>query len=300
MIKIPINHDDLYTKTIDKCNKLIDLNYWDTLDKETLLSWLNNFETKEEKYLAISILNRLIFRNKKSIETFGANIFHIILPQILSDNSIYEIESIHIWETMLRLPENRHVFPFRFSTIEHVDNNPAKSGSIIYRQLQREHFDKTLGINCSKINNLPEEIKAIILFDDIIVTGHQFLDFYALYDLSKFSRKIIYIPLAGHKINTDKLNSEFDNVIIHPVEDITESCEFFNEDNKYLNQENISTLSEFLDFYHSFCKKKKIKIKKTLGHGDMGLTYCFSDSTPNNNLSLLSYKSEEWLELLKR
>lgn len=299
-MKIPPCSDELYSKIVDRCYKLIDLHYWDTIEKETLLLWLNNFETPEERYLAISILGCLIFRNKKSIESFGANIFHIILPQLLSDNQIYEIESIKEWETILSDGKSRSILPFRFSTIENIDDLPAKSGSFIYKSLQRIYFDKTLGINCGSIDKLEPKVKAIILFDDIVGTGEQFLTFYSKYNLEQLDKKIIYIPLAAHEKSTSLLNEKYNNLIVHPVEKISKECEFFSEHNKYLNNKDISTPEEFLSYYLDFCENKKIKITNKLGHGNMGLTYCFSESTPNNNLSLLSYKDSSWSALLKR
>lgn len=299
-MKIPLCSDELYSKIVDRCFKLIDLNYWDTIEKETLSSWLNNFESPEERYLAISILGCLIFRNKKSIESFGANIFHIILPQLLSDNQIYEIESIRKWETLLSDGKSKSILPFRFSTIENIDDYPAKSGSIIYKSLQGIYFDKTLGINCGSLDKLESKIKAIILFDDFVGTGEQFLTFYSKYKLEQLNKKIIYIPLAAYEKSISLLNKKCNNLIVHPVEKISKECEFFNEHNKYLNHKDISTPKEFSNFYLDFCKRKKIKMRNKLGYGDMGLTYCFSDSTPNNNLSLLFYKDTSWSGLLKR
>ncbi|CRX55985.1 hypothetical protein DVQ29_21945 [Yersinia enterocolitica] len=112
-IQLPQFSEEIVDRVLEKCEFLIEYKYWDTISETELHSWIENFETKEDRYLAAIILDSIIFRNKKSISTFGANIFQIIIPQFLSELKIYEIDSIESWEKSLRSPECRNL-PIRF------------------------------------------------------------------------------------------------------------------------------------------------------------------------------------------
>lgn len=216
-IVIPEGIEDIYRRIIDKCVKLIDLKYWDGVEKENLLTWVKKFKTDEEMFLASAILNTLIYRSKNAVESFGANIFQIILPQVLSNEKIYEITSLDEWESTLKHKSCLQL-PFKFSTIEGVDGAPAKSGSVIYRALQRKYFHKSIGVDSLNIKNVDKNIKAIILFDDMLGTSEQFTSFVEKYELNKLPLKIIYIPLAAHQDGMDLVKNKYNNIVIHPVE----------------------------------------------------------------------------------
>lgn len=298
-IVIPDGIEDIYRRIIDKCVKLIDLKYWDGVEKEKLLAWVRKFKTDDEMFLASAILNTLIYRSKGAVESFGANIFHIILPQILSNEGIYEVTSLDEWEEKLK-KKSCLQFPFRFTTIEGVDSSPAKSGSVIYRTLQRKYFDKSIGINNLNIQSIDSSIKAIILFDDMLGTSEQFTTFIEKYELNKLPIKIIYIPLTAHQSGIDLVKQKYKDIIIHPVETLDERNSFFSLNNRFLYGKNASSVEEMEVLYKDFCIRNKIKMKNLIGYGDMALTYCFYDSTPNNNLALLWYSSDTWPELFTR
>lgn len=300
-IVTPEGSDDIYRRILDKCIKLIDLKYWEGVEKEKLLAWAKKFQTQEEMYLAAAILNTLIYRSKAAVESLGANIFHIVLPQILSEEKIYEITSISDWENRLKNPSLCRELPFRFSAIESVDSRPGKSGSVIYRALRRKFFDTNLGVNVSDFSSIDsDKIKAVIFFDDMLGSAGQFDSFAEKYSLDSMGFKIIYIPLAGHVNGIELIQKKYKNIIVSPVERLDCNHSFFSAENRLLNSKNISSLNEFETFYKAFCKKQKFKLKDTTGHDGMALTYCFYDSTPNNNLALLWYKDEHWPEFFTR
>jgi len=296
-INTPDNIEDIFRRILNKCLKLIDLQYWDGIEKDNLLSWAKQFDTDEEKFLGAAILNNLIYRSKAAVESFGSNIFHIILPSVLENNDIYNINDLGDWCAQLK-NKSCMQFPFRFSTIEGVDRLPGKSGSVIYRTLQRKYFDRNLGTTATFIEGLNKSIKAVVFFDDILGTSDQFSTFVDKYLKQRPDIKFIYIPLVAHQDGLDAMSSAFPNIAIHPVEVLTQENSFFSSEN--LLFKGRLTSEEVTMLYDRFCVKKNLKIKMNNGHGNMALTYCFSDSTPNNNIPLLWYNSDDWTGLFTR
>lgn len=197
-MNIPFNHEEIISNTISNCKSLISLNYWDNINNVKLMAWVNNFKTSEEKFLASCVLESIIFRNKSAMSAFSSQIFHIILPQLLSDKKIYEIESLSKWENDLMSPKSRSIFPFRFTTIEGVDKKTGKSGQSLIRDVQREFFDKDLNLSIytltepNFVKRAKSSINTIIILDDVQVTGSQFTEFIEKFNLTESPFHYIY------------------------------------------------------------------------------------------------------------
>ncbi|MBE4609652.1 phosphoribosyltransferase-like protein [Vibrio navarrensis] len=302
-IKITQNHVNIYESVINIAYKLIKYNYWDRISRSDLDAWLDNFETDEEKYLSAGILLSIIYRNDKSTKSFAANIIQIKLPNILKEHGIHCISSIEEWEADLK--KGNHTLPIRFSALEGVDGKPGKSGSTIYRDIRQEFFHSNLGILCKDVkekvtNN--SNLKAIILFDDILGTGEQFESYIIENELYDLDIKILYFPFAAYNDSYEEINKKYNNVIVCPVEVINDSESLFSEKNiaffGKVHQEY--TPDELKELYIGMCKRKNIKSTILLGYGDLALTYFFNDSVPNNNIAALWYDSDTWTKLAGR
>jgi hypothetical protein len=147
---------------IEQSKKLIKIGYWDNVKVSVLQRWLDNFKDEKEKYLAASVLSELIYRNRETVTSMGYNIFSIILPQILEELDIYHIEDIEKWMNDINSPKHARNLPFRTSVINNVDSKVTKSGDVIHTFLQRDFFDKNLGVKVENIEKLPPRIKAIV------------------------------------------------------------------------------------------------------------------------------------------
>lgn len=299
-MKIDPSLDDDIEMVFVRAKKLIELDYWDNLTQRGLDLWIQNFKTREEKYLAAAILHALIFRNRKSIKTLGDDIFQIILPEILEEKGIYKIDSISNWIKSLTSNRCRDL-PIRFSAIDDIDDKGVKSSSTILSELKGKFFDGNLSVNSHNLaKHVENGVKAVILFDDIIGTGEQFDSFYQKRKLNELDTTIIYIPFAAVRSSAQKLDEKYGNLVIYPVELIDDTNKFFCESNDFLCYANDITPTQFRDFYLKLCKDNKINLNGNLGIGELELTYIFSSSTPNNNLAMLMHKGENWSGLFTR
>lgn len=293
--------DSIIDSFIENAELLIKFNYWDNLTIRKLHGWLSNFKSREEKYLAASILNSIIFRSEKAKLALSENIFHILLPQILEENDVYKINNIKEWLNELSGRRCREL-PFRFAAINNVDGKAVKSGEVILSAIQKQFFESSLTVSLDAANNLIEKgkIKALIFFDDIIGTGTQFKKFYEKSLLSTKEIKVFYIPFVAVENSYKNLESEHANLFIRPVEVIDSSHMFFSKSNIALNVIDSLSHEDFKEFYLNLCNENNINIDGNLGKGGLELTYVFNNSTPNNNLSILVHHNDQWNQLFKR
>ncbi|ENL6920987.1 TPA: hypothetical protein ACKFMQ_002955 [Enterobacter hormaechei] len=283
---------------IEQSKKLIMIGYWDNLKVSVLLRWLDNFKDDKEKYLAASVLSELIYRNRETVTSMGYNIFSIILPQILEELDIYHVDDIEQWMQDINSPKDARNLPFRTSVINNVDSKVTKSGDLIHTFLQRDFFDKNLGIKVDKLKSLPQAIKAIVFFDDMLGSGSQIDTFMTETKLDELGKKIIFIPFAAIRESTIKVQNKYQNLIIRPVEYLDDNHSFFRETNWRINRTDYYTHNDFLKLYMDMCNKNSIN--NPLGFGGLGLNYVLTNSTPNNNLSFLWFVNEGWNRLFKR
>lgn len=307
-MNIPNNHKELTEQSILKCKRLVQLKYWDNINTVKLMAWFNNFKNDEEKFLAACILESIIFRNNAAIQAFSSHIFHVMLPNILENLGIYEVDSLSKWEQRLISTNARNLLPFRFTTIEGIDRKTGKSGQALLRDIQRLHFDKELILSVdtlvdqkfiSRVNK-SKAFNTVIILDDVQVTGGQFNSFIKKYDLSNSPFNYIYIPLAAFDKSLNVINGKHNNIFVFPVETLNSDHSFFSINNEVFNFCEPTMLEGLKDLYNSIIEENKLVMDEPYGYGEHALTYVFSNSTPNNNLGILSYQNEQWNKLFTR
>lgn len=307
-MNIPNNHKELTEQSISKSKRLVQLKYWDNITTVNLMAWVNNFKTDEQKFLAACILESIIFRNDAAIQAFSSHIFHVLLPNVLDDLNIYKINNLCGWESDLISNNARKLLPFRFTTIEGIDRKTGKSGQALLRDIQRLHFDKELILSINTIvdDKFSKQVQknnafsTVIILDDVQVTGGQFSEFIETFNLDKSPFKFIYIPLAAFDKSLDSIKGKYNNIFVFPVEVLSSEHSFFSSGNEVFNFCEPDVILSLKDIYNMVLEENNITMKEPLGYGEHALTYIFSNSTPNNNLGILSYQNNNWNKLFTR
>jgi len=288
--KIPELSQEFYDEVEKYCYSLIENNYWDRIDNYTLKQWLENFKTEEERYLASQILFHFQYRNEKAMISMFKQILQVYLPQKLKELDIYSINSISEWENILST-DKAFKLPFRFSTIDKEDKIGTSGHALFRLYAQNDLIYKDIGrvIDSTMQNN----IKTIILVDDITGSGKQFIDFYTKHKkhFDKFEN-IIYCPLVAHADAIKKIEDIADNIYIVPTEILTKEEHSF-----YAISDERNSNDSFISFYKEVVHK--LKITFPLGFNEQAILYAMNISTPNNNLSVI-YHNKQWNPLLKR
>lgn len=297
--KAPSNYKELLRDTSNRLNKLIEFGYIDNIDKGILKSWLDNFETPEEKYFATLILHKLIYRSEKAIISMFNDIVEINLPNLFKKHEIMEIDSISNWKKLLKDPLKSKELNFCISTITGVDDNIGKSGEDLNRLFkEKQIIHKNINKNMSSKNKLPKRLKYIVLIDDIVGTGKQFTKFYNKFKKGKLKHfeKIIYIPMVAYHESIEAIEQLDDKIIVEPLEILNSDKVFITDTNEKVD--GVNTLKELNDFYNDFLNKKNITLYNEYSINSL---YVFKISSPNTNLPLIYYENDEtWNKLFFR
>jgi hypothetical protein len=176
MFEAPQHWDTYYDNVVTKCESYINFGYWDDIELYQLRAWLSNFTSDEEKYFSACILDALVYRSRQMVRSSIRTIASSIIPKFLESQSIYQSNSLEDWLHCLQTGKN---VPIRFISIENVDHKAGKSGSVIIRELiETLDLASHLTLKPERINQIPEDVKVIILVDDFAGTGEQFCNFF--------------------------------------------------------------------------------------------------------------------------
>ncbi|PHR73347.1 MAG: hypothetical protein COA66_02865 [Arcobacter sp.] len=301
----PDDYQVFYKMVYKRCIVYINLNYWDKITKYDLDVWLANFKNDEEKYLAALILNRLIYRNEKSILAMLSNIFFVELPQYLKKNNIFTVNDLELFDKKLYIKAKnfKNVATFRFTTI--TTGDLGESGHLYIKYL-REYFvcnDLIIDISSPTIERY---VNTIVIIDDFIGSGKQLSEFIRNNEsnLKRF-KHIVFMPLIAHTIgisNVLEVAREKElSIDIIPIEEISFENSFFyhNVEEDYLF-DGYNKLTSLYAFYEELVESK-IDIKNNkFGVGKLGLTHVFSTGVPDNNLPIIYKSSVNWTALREK
>lgn len=296
-MELPEQWGNFYDEMSRKARKFIEIDYW-TISESTFTLWLNNFKTDEEKFLAALLLYRLTFRSQDAVLSLFRHAIDIVIPNFLEEEVSFPINDLEVFQESLK---SFYGIPFRFATIEGIDQKTAKSGPALLRDFQRRiEYHKNLNVNPHTFESLSKQgVKAIIIIDDILGTGENFTTFAEKYILPNIDTfKFLYIPLSAYFDNLENIRTKYPKIKIYPIEILYETHSFFSPIGfpSLAKEVNITELKQF---YERFMRSK-IKIDEIFGHGSLSLTHCFDDSVPNNMLPVFWYNDTNWHKLFTR
>jgi len=303
MFEAPDWSESFYDDICAKSETYIHSGYWDDIEVRHLRNWLTNFKTKEEKYLAACILDSLVYRSRRMVNSSIDEIAITRIPSFLKEKKIEDVCCIKSW--LLRLRQGEAI-PFRIIAIEDVDQRAGKSGAVLSRRVdERLHLARHLTKKLENFDSLHKDVRAIVLIDDFAGTGEQFVSF-----MNKLSEKknfdkyeYLYVPLAAYKGAIGFIQESFPNVVVDPVEILTEEDSLFFPINGYFQGDKKNSVEAAKEFYLNLCANRGFaNTSFLLGKGELALTFGFDFSTPNNNIKLLYHNPNDnsWKNLLVR
>ncbi|GAA5438462.1 hypothetical protein [Deinococcus aquaticus] len=253
-------------------------------DSVDIDGWLNNALNNEEKLFLIWIANSVNFISKRHFtEMLRRNIEH----------------TIHCLDEK----------PIIYTPVHGNKPKPTDSGNYVSRILRNE-----IGISEEDIKTHREAIsllsaRNIIIYDDIVGTGSQFVNFISYKDYTQWGEEKSLLETAEKTGSTihycvpivvdqgiDRIKSSLeDKVTIHSLYTITDQ----------------HSLSSSISIYWPAWLKKLIDItqvrdeilertdlKSWSGFGDLAFTIVFDHGSPDFNMTLLKHKSDNWNPLI--
>jgi len=270
------------------------------IKKTSALGWFNQFCNDEERFFASCVMDQVIFRTRQQFESG--------IRSLIRGNLNGHFSGMQDDLSLLHLLTSKTDPLVRIVPVICEKDPPTKSGPLVVRRLQR----------ILKINNkwicwpwqIPKLIKdkkvnKVIFIDDFLGAGKQFCRFLEQWDLKEQTSGNVdyfYAPVVAHQRGLDHLAIESANTKVSYAELLNDNHNFFSKNNWQKLSNNRISHEEAKKWYQNFCAEKEI-IPRTigcLGFGEMGLTFGFSHSTPNNSLSILWCESPKWQPLLER
>ena len=288
---IPDGFSRFASQTKRRFEYLIDSHIIEDIEPIKFRLWWKNFETDEEQYLAAHLIDSLIFRSRKMLESSSHYILHMIVPKILEEANKFNFSDLDDFLTKITNSRPTHI---RFLTVEgplvtekgKKNMAVAKSGGTILRQFQKATpIHRSHLLFPSQIPSIPPNIP-LIFIDDCLGTGEQFTEFARANDLFALSseRTLVYIPYIAHIDGIERLKQELPKLIVHPVETLGSASDFFAEKHEAPNiwrRDCANNIGAVKDFYDQTLRKKLVSPN---GKYCKKLSHAFGDSVPNNTL----------------
>lgn len=300
---IPDGGHHFFDQTVGRVKTLIAKKVWAEIEMLSFRTWLRNFKTDEEKYFAAHLLDALIFRSNKMINSSFLDIFNQIIPKALQDYGFH-----YLLDDYYNLSQKEDC-SIKFVTVEKT--SPGASGDLFIRSFRKQlRINKKHVISLGTAVQQAEAIDVLVFIDDITGTGKQFSkclnSAYGNTDKSLYetfrSKLIIYSPLFGHIKAINKIKTDFSSVVISPVEILSNDHGFFySNDGRF--RDGVNSVEDAKEFYRNIFSTRDVSLRAPFGFQKQALTCFFSDSsTPNNSLPIYYHDQDldSWQPLFRR
>ncbi len=268
---------------------------------ETFTAWLNNFDNELDEYLALQLIDSLIVRSNQMVKVGFARLLHSQIRQTLIERQVVD-ESIDLvqWKRLMRVGGLQK--KIQFSPI-YTNDQAGESGNSIYRLISSE-----LATGRYLLNESKSKSEAIVLIDDFVGSGKQFLEFSEEFELEERlkTQVIIYCPLVAYKIGVDEIKTKFPQLILLPVETIYEESSIFSgSKDEFFKNDTINTIESVKNHLISMQSKYAAKnMPSWLGFDNASLPLSFEWGCPNQTPSILwmheTPKVKGWNKLFSR
>jgi len=298
--RLPNSTPEKIDKIINRSYDFIDSGIWSGITLERLDTWFHSFKTDEEKYLAVKILESLVYRSEEQTIALAKQLFQRVLPDLLIGTPYdkHRAEWLDIFGDREFDATSR--CQYRLVPIIRTNDPPTKSGPALARLYKRQlQFNEHLMIWPWQIGEEIEQGQKLFLFiDDFLGTGKQFVKFYKKYAISKYGSDIefVYLPLAAHEKGVSKVRELCKNIKIGTAELLVDKTNnFFN------GFDDTNSDAAAKDFYIKTSNKYLgLSSDSTLGYGKLSVTYAFEHATPNASVPLLWGNGKSFKCLLRR
>ncbi|MBQ4812698.1 hypothetical protein J8M20_15165 [Pseudoalteromonas luteoviolacea] len=298
-MELPENWSSFKRIVVEKLKIYCDTGLW-PFRFEDLASWLSNFDDEKDEYLALQLLDSLIVRSNDMAKSCYARLLHSSLRQLLLEKGLITQVTLPQWKRKLESGDLKH--QLRFASVR-TARDDGESGSVIYRLLSSDV--DTNKYSLSRSSSLPP---VIILIDDFVGSGKQFIDDFAPeFDLNKKLEQstVIYCPLIAYEDGIENLKEKFPDLHLLPGEILKRNASiFYGDANKQFKNDQVNTVGDVKGHFEKMKLKFAPKMEMWLGFESACLPLAFEWGCPNQTPSIfwMSYSSERdgWKKLFSR
>lgn len=286
----------------------IESKFWSKLDITTFHAWLSNFDTIEEKYCALKLLDRFVFYSEEDmIRLLQFGFFELIFKRKALEKEVthnFNLSNGELNKLKNDFIRNALVLPLR-------TDNLSESSLAMARYLTNDFgFPEE---NIIDQNNLKSEellkSRNLIIIDDFIGSSNQLFNFWNFETIKldneditpKELRKMFpnleveYFCLVSSEDGLS--NFHFNNVDVGLritfCEKLTNKYKVFGKDSVYFDNEEVECCKNILDL---LCKRKGIPL---FGYTNLDYAMAFHHSIPDSSLPLFYSQNKNWNPLFK-
>lgn len=275
----------------------------DVFTASELATWLGNFSSDEERYLAAKMLAAAVIRSNRMIESSLRQIVDILAPHYLRAYRLHDIDCLDTFEKELR--KDIPSLPIRFMAVDgaRLDRAAANSGEAILRKFTAKfRIGDGYRLRADDQQSFtPGKPTLLVLLDDLLGTGTQISRFLREYQvMARQNVHVVYAPLLATASGIIATMKEFEGMVISPIEELSESAGFFYSDDGaggVWTRDGVNLARESQSFYTALCAQRRIGEE---GRYSKSLTVLLPDRFPNNSLGAFWKDSEQWHPLKYR
>lgn len=266
------------------------------LSVERIKVWVKQFQSEEEKTLALLILRNLIFRTNEQLLSS--------MRQALKQAALHFLAEIGhqdeiVWTDALKGAAGLDFECGPPTLIQYGMGQPGKSGDVIARAIN-QHY----GIRKqfpSGINVLGEKERFIVV-DDGTYTGTQLENFLRSWDIDYSSGRVAIAVGMAHQTACDQLHSQFPQVPLFYGELLKPDTCFEALSQKWIETQQWQYDKTPLEVYDAVHKRAQPFTEGNggKGYGEIGALVAFSHGVPDDSIQLLWGISENWKPLVER
>lgn len=311
MITPPENWTVYRDHVLSKIEAYCNAGLWE-FDPNYAALWLANFaECEEDEYLAVRILDKIIYRsNEMLLSTYHRYVATKLRGHLKSCSAIAS-QDLDSWMRFLSQGSGpyRNDFNTRFVAVTRKYDS-GHSGSAIIRKLNSNLIATNLTKTLDQIKD-NESISHLVLIDDVLGSGKQFCDYAMEVNLESLlqTKTIIYSPLIALDTGVSNLLEKYPSLIVDPLETLDPRDAFFvsddDDDEYYFRNDKTNSIEAFKIHYLALMKKHSPRFIEPLGWESAALTLAFEWGCPNQTLPICyldsSIKVESgWRQLFSR
>lgn len=305
---VPAKRERDWTRVYRRFEKLMRNGIINDLDFATLRTWKKNFDGPEQEYLAAHLLDSLIYRSERMLQSSSDHVIHMVLPNALI--ACQKMRGVSLDDFLQKIRRGDEGLRLRFVPVDGTYRNRGgslftpvgKSGPTLMRLFGHQvRVHDHLLTRPEDIASLDKDVEVLVFVDDCLGTGGQFVKFARAYDLTKQpkDRALIYIPFIAHARGIRHIGS-LKRFSVHPVETLGREADFFaghKDDTTLWHRDKTNTVADVKAFYADLMKARRVSPE---GPYSLSLSLVFHSKPPNNSLKAFWSTQGDWQPLFRR
>lgn len=302
---VPEGHEDLSRQVFQRFRSLVTAGAIDIVTVTAFDTWVRNFGSDEERYLAAQLLSASVIRTDRMKKSSYRQIIEVIVPELLRSSGLWNFRCIGAMEQAFRTPAQAQHMSVRFMAVDgaRIDARPGNSGETTLREFGIEaRMADPFFVRADGRNAFRQPPRLLILLDDLLGTGTQIDRFARQYRIAELpeTTRCVYVPLFATQAGMATTHRTHPKIEVKPVETLGPASAFFSESQRTpgaWGRDHHNEVAAARRFYQELMRAKNVGAE---GPHSLELTVLLPRRSPNNTLKAYWGESPTWQPLIPR